>query len=709
MKENLCMYDSVIPKLQSGRWTITTSQTLTKDGVRQNPETISASRQFQVGTNLFALETDAVINRCPLPGSGGSHTNTIAHMVLKEPELPWRAMEGKEPQMPGVALLMVSQRELEAGGYAQAQETTVAEFLKPKEDTIVPKISLILEETGKERCRFIRLKTETFDRIAPRMPELPLLAHCRQVYIGNKAEMELNKKGLFSVVMCSRLADYVPGENNCYQVHLVSLEGLWTVLQGNARETGKYYIDLVSLDTYSFTVTGKEPPSFRMFCESLSGEEREDMLLRIPWPDRDTEAGKRLGQGYVPMLYHTRTGEEGMAWYRSPLTPAEAGENLRPTPFYTADSAIIYDKGAGVFDLSLGAAWEAGRMAALQNKVFCRKMMELRQKGKAMIDLLLHQLLLQAEKEGGQDALKDPKRLEELCRNKILQLNKAEIEELLKMERKEALLVQALKDGVLEKVGDACRYTELEAEQGGNIPAGLTENMAELLEYFMEAQPKLLSSYLQEALQPAAAWLAKLWLLYPIPYDTLVPHKKLLPRESIRFFYIDENWLKAGYDGAVSLGMDCSRQAHFNRMMEELMRVSVEEEMLQYRASLYGEEHVGKRTESMSGFLIHSSLVDGWPTLEITARDKEGQALALLRMERLSPFVMLGIFDGIAVEIACMEPKETLQMKVAPGFSGFRKETRVMDLEGKTGAGSAAFVRPFLTMGDCVVFQKGGE
>ena len=49
-------------------------------------------------------------------------------------------------------------------------------------------------------------------------------------------------------------------------------------------------------------------------------------------------------------------------------------------------------------------------------------------------------------------------------------------------------------------------------------------------------------------------WLQELLFLHPIPFSYLVPDERLLPAESIRFFTIDEGWLWALIDGALSIG-----------------------------------------------------------------------------------------------------------------------------------------------------------
>ena len=50
-------------------------------------------------------------------------------------------------------------------------------------------------------------------------------------------------------------------------------------------------------------------------------------------------------------------------------------------------------------------------------------------------------------------------------------------------------------------------------------------------------------------------WIARLVLLYPVPFHYLVPNHSLLPSESLRFFHLDDNWINALIDGAFSIAV----------------------------------------------------------------------------------------------------------------------------------------------------------
>lgn len=49
-------------------------------------------------------------------------------------------------------------------------------------------------------------------------------------------------------------------------------------------------------------------------------------------------------------------------------------------------------------------------------------------------------------------------------------------------------------------------------------------------------------------------WLSQLRLLKGVPFNYLVPYEAMLPTESMRFFYIDSNWIQSLLDGACSIG-----------------------------------------------------------------------------------------------------------------------------------------------------------
>jgi hypothetical protein len=169
------------------------------------------------------------------------------------------------------------------------------------------------------------------------------------------------------------------------------------------------------------------------------------------------------------------------------------------------------------------------------------------------------------------------------------------------------------------------------------------------------------------------AWLAELVLLYGLPLEYVVANPALLPAESLRFFYLDSNWQRRLIDGALSIGLSSS--------LDSLsLLVTYEDTVLQtlngttgVRAQLRGKT---KRIEAtgtpgiITGFLLRSAVVSGWPGMEVSAYADPGQtALPLLRLDRVTSDIMLGLFNGLPSEVNFLEPPEGLHFGVIPSSS----------------------------------------
>ena len=170
-------------------------------------------------------------------------------------------------------------------------------------------------------------------------------------------------------------------------------------------------------------------------------------------------------------------------------------------------------------------------------------------------------------------------------------------------------------------------------------------------------------------------WLGRLRLLYGLPFDYLVPDERLLPPESIRFFYIDRNWTDRLVDGALSVGKTTSREfSHHHAVFNTVMNALDDEErnirtVLRKTKKGRPSRIEGKTSAAdMTGFLFRSQAVSGWTGLEVKAyRGKnttDGTALRLLRMDRLGPDILLCLFDGIPDIVDIEEPREGIQFGV---------------------------------------------
>ncbi|WP_417527605.1 hypothetical protein [Marinomonas shanghaiensis] len=154
-------------------------------------------------------------------------------------------------------------------------------------------------------------------------------------------------------------------------------------------------------------------------------------------------------------------------------------------------------------------------------------------------------------------------------------------------------------------------------------------------------------------------WLAQLTLLQGVPFEYLVPYSALLPHESIRFFYIDENWQDRLVDGAISVGVSSTQDNMFNAAWYEALYAEVQAQRLKIRTDMRNQSALKEANSIISGFLFRSIVVEAWPGIEIIGT-KDGIPLPILRMDRLSSGVLLCLFAGVPDDVQFIEPGEGL-------------------------------------------------
>jgi hypothetical protein len=175
--------------------------------------------------------------------------------------------------------------------------------------------------------------------------------------------------------------------------------------------------------------------------------------------------------------------------------------------------------------------------------------------------------------------------------------------------------------------------------------------------------------------------IARLRLLEGVPFSYLVADSQLLPPESIRFFYLDRNWTDALIEGALSVGTANSADRAQLEQLYPAIRNEIDEEE-RYVRMPGGEEVQQGPAGTITGFLLRSRAVSGWPAMHVRAYRKEmgpdneiipesdPNRIKLLRLERLAPAVMLALFDGVPVVVHLEEPRSGIQFGVRLQQSG---------------------------------------
>ena len=228
----------------------------------------------------------------------------------------------------------------------------------------------------------------------------------------------------------------------------------------------------------------------------------------------------------------------------------------------------------------------------------------------------------------------------------------------------------------------------------------------------MVAYQQLDASVPEAAMPPyMESFLAHLRLLIGVPFEYLVPDSRLLPIESIRFFYLDRSWTDRLVDGAIGVGKTGSReqahhQAHSVNIQAQLDLTQRVVRVLQRGLPANQETPPAASVDSpaacnaangdqdcpVTGFLLRSAAVSGWPSMDVRAfsvdlptnegnindpnyaawlKQANAAQLRTLRLERLSPSVLLALFEGVPSLVWCEEPHHGVQFGFFTQGSGY--------------------------------------
>ncbi len=165
--------------------------------------------------------------------------------------------------------------------------------------------------------------------------------------------------------------------------------------------------------------------------------------------------------------------------------------------------------------------------------------------------------------------------------------------------------------------------------------------------------------------------LAQLTLLYGLPVEYMIPDVRLLPTESIRFFYLDRNWLDRVVDGAMSVGVLSSQESIFNLTFFEQIYAQIDKAQLTLRSSLREAPlpETGDVGGPITGFIFRSQVVADFPGIEINPTS-EGESLPIIRMDTLSPNTLLCLFSGVPDKVEFIQPGEGLNFGIFPNTEG---------------------------------------
>lgn len=599
---------------------------------------------FTVAGPRFSLKPAEIYSVYPPKDEIGDFANSLPHVVFTRRTLPWeRNLHlGQAPaaDKPWMAILLFSAADFKDGKFPDLEPRKVGELIKPGAGVVGPKVKssdLGANESEEDLCNTIDLPGPLFRKIAPRLVDVQYLAHVREVDTGDKETLSFLGDGWFSVVLGNRFPEPelandgapLPTENRAV---LVSLEGLEDYLPGGSEDPGDKKVRLAVLASWSFRC--RKTYSFKTSMDKLTNEgfKLPTESLSNENPEARKYVSDGFNRGYTALNHHTRLGEDTVSWYRGPLTPVSIGKKqyqFRPVP----DGLLRYDYRNGLMDATYAAAAQLGRLLGLQDRSFARALCDYRSKVQSQIRASYRKQELMRELNAG---------------------TKGE-----------------LPDNLLLEFGLSTALTN----PNGKTPAPPATDESALFREGLEKETGI-----QREPPPAVRqWLARLTLLYRVPFFYLVPDERMLPPDSLRFFCLDPGWIKCLLEGACSVGRNSTEEQLVDEFLRNRFLDFAIEDSLSVRQRPESEHEdpqpviqSPKVNWPLTGFLLRSPLVAGWQGVEMRAwqswneSTKTGEKLLPVRIDRLGPDIMLCIFNGPVVRIEIQQPPEGMHFGAAP-------------------------------------------
>ena len=686
--EEITFYSYWLPTLAPGAYSVTVTPTLTVPG-KETP-TSPVTETFHVGGPRYALTGSEAYSCYPAPGQIGQFYDTLPHIVFDRCTLPWeRTMDDTDPTvkpvdhdpLPWLALILLTdadfsfETQVENRRVPPIVPTTLGKVLHPEENIIGPKFTRDPYDSDSDPCQTIDLPGSVFGSVMPRKQDLPYLAHVREVETDNKETWSLLKEGKFSVVVCNRFPEtqaMASGEKDWGIVNtvcLVSLEGWMKYLDGSPKPDDQATFRLLVLGSWRFTCQGSSAFKSLMLhldVKRLLGPLPINGVAPAPQGDEGAPlkyVNDALQMGFAPINHDLRNSDTTISWYRGPLGPMLYERSMSYADISCGDAALRYDSDTGMFDASYAAAWQLGRLLALQDQAFAQALYRFRTDYQRWVrntnTVALHTM--------------DEKK---------------------KKKKKAEALTGALGTGTDIRKMYAEELTAAKY-MGANGSAASDP---------LPASPPAIPATVQN-------WLGQAMLLYGVPFNYLVPDAEMLPAESIRFFYLNPEWINCLLQGACSVG----RTSQTDELADQLLRARFFEvsEKLASALRSSAKQAADRRREGtadkdtpapahpsgweetadpvlhwpLSGYLLRSAAVESWIGLEGTAKgvDSAGTNLSqlqILRMDRLAPDILLCIYNGKVTEIEVKQPPEAIHFGAASKAAGGHEKTGLRKIKG---------------------------
>jgi hypothetical protein len=638
VQKTITFIEDDLPKLKAGEYKIHVELSA---GIHGKPVVYPADRGFAVAGLRFKLGGGDLASVFPPDLANGEYDGVLPHAVLNTPILPWlRTSVAHQEKAPWLAVLTLEEGELPPlpGTTSPIQALTAADLIRqdkqieiagaaplsppqhgklPTEFVSYPGLeNLDYGESPADPVNVVDLPVALFSSIVPTVDDLPILAHIRETDTYDSVD-DKDIVVTRSIVLGNRVGK-VGGTATAL---LVSLENMGPYLPG---DDGTPSSQLAGVTTVRLSVLA----SWRFFVNA--GDRALAKLLE------NLNAGTGLTSLRLPAA--DDSGQVGQAI-------KDEGAGIGPTD---ADALVANALAAGFVPLDHHLR-EAGRTVSWYRGPFLPMgpaASHLAPPFNGPDSLLRYDPLVGMFDTSYAAAWQLGQLMALRSRGYSVALYrwKGEVDKAVALAEELALLAKKLKP--IDDPDAAPALAGFLAHGQARLAAGPPEPAAAVIDF-----------------------IGGLRLLKGLPFAYLVPDERMLPPESLRLFSVDPDWIEALVDGAFSIGRASASQlakdaAHVGTMTP-LSWTAARAARTNDRPHLAAlKAAAASSVPQMSGLLIRSAAVRGWPKLQIdgysTADDSSPPDVPKLRMEHLSADVLLCLFDGPVRMVSIHEPPEQL-------------------------------------------------
>ncbi|KAH7215176.1 hypothetical protein DER44DRAFT_893590 [Fusarium oxysporum] len=634
------LYAYEIPPMPPGEYEIITTQEV-KSG-RDTEKLVSTQPVTVKACQPYAIAPDLVHSFYP-PNLRTVSATTLPHVVLKG-ATPWERSQTYNPgtaPTPWIALLLFTDEDLcvPPEVTSTARPSGTRSFTLPlslfnsnrskwchkndysdadvpaKGDGSPATADFLFVKSSAFKMYFERQDSEgkTGQQAGPDLDRYKILTYMTDSGVKDDSGHITNK---LSTLIGHRARPYTLGDQPVkVYAHIISIETLDGRIDWKAASEASATVALISLFSWTFTwEKNNASQSLEMFKNLADPKSIRPLVIKLPptdpkKPDDPSAAWvrRRVTEGYTIVRHRDIAGESSMALYRGPLIPGSSRKACIKSSVHGTDLQII-DTSARILDISYNTAWELGRTLAGRDAKFSTAIAYLRRK---------------------------------LCMKAVTKSKDAENEDAKIMHKADDVVSRSLSrlDGLFEgsvaakmtglpRNGEnatnssrwqvsshtatsmaaapgVMTFEKLRRHLGGESKRWLKDKTLELC----QPEPKV-SSIPQLGL--VFNWLIdNLMSLKLVPATYLFPDPAVLAKESVNCFLMDDTWIDALVDGAMSLANTMGGGSDPVR------------DLICWAFNLYLEKAPADRVQvGGSGFIIRSGIVESFPDLEMTITSK---------------------------------------------------------------------------------------